>query len=450
MNDATKDALTSNRLCGMLHLLGTEQVQALLNQQVSGRTKWRVSNLHLLWVIVGFGLFAGKSYRNLFRLTTGGITPPTRAAICAARKRLSAETLQQIHDAVVGWIATPKKCPRAFYKGLRLVGIDGTLLDCFDSDANRGHFHRPTNQSGHGAFPKLRLVALCELGTRVLYRSVIGTYHDCERVLADRLLRHLSPKCLLLGDRHFGVAPIICRLIDDEVPFLIRVKKGHVFPVEKQLADGSYLSTIYLGKNDRVCKRPGKRVRVIRYTFDDPARSGHGEEHVLVTSLLCPKRYPAKELICLYHERWEEEIAFGEMKQTLHGGRVLRSQSPEMTRQEIWGLLLAHFVIRKLAYRAAIKNKVEPSRISFTATINVVHLQLAEAPSGRGPQSRLMKQWLAVTIDAIRLELLPPRRQRINPRVVKKRSVARKTKHDHHRKPPPPHPDFAATIKIPI
>jgi hypothetical protein len=263
-------------------------------------------------------------------------------------------------------------------------------------------------------------------------------------------LRHLSPKCLLLGDRHFGVAPIICRLIDDEVPFLIRVKKGHVFPVEKQLADGSYLSTIYLGKNDRVCKRPGKRVRVIRYTFDDPARSGHGEEHVLVTSLLCPKRYPAKELICLYHERWEEEIAFGEMKQTLHGGRVLRSQSPEMTRQEIWGLLLAHFVIRKLAYRAAIKNKVEPSRISFTATINVVHLQLAEAPSGRGPQSRLMKQWLAVTIDAIRLELLPPRRQRINPRVVKKRSVARKTKHDHHRKPPPPHPDFAATIKIPI
>jgi hypothetical protein len=228
-------------------------------------------------------------------------------------------------------------------------------------------------------------------------------------------LRHLSPKCLLLGDRHFGVAPIICRLIDDEVPFLIRVKKGHVFPVEKQLADGSYLSTIYLGKNDRVCKRPGKRVRVIRYTFDDPARSGHGEEHVLVTSLLCPKRYPAEELICLYHERWEEEIAFGEMKQTLHGGRVLRSQSPEMTRQEIWGLLLAHFVIRKLAYRAAIKNKVEPSRISFTATINVVHLQLAEAPSGRGPQSRLMKQWLAVTIDAIRLELLPPRRQRKRP-----------------------------------
>ncbi|MEO1530503.1 MAG: transposase, partial [Planctomycetota bacterium] len=258
------------------------------------------------------------------------------------------------------------------------------------------------------------------------------------------------PNCLLLGDRHFGVAPIICRLIDDKVPFLIRVKKGHIFRVEERLADGSYLSTIYLGKNDRVCKRPGKRVRVIRYTLDDPARCGHGEEHVLVTSLLCPKQCPAKELICLYHERWEEEIAFGEMKQTLHGGRVLRSQSPEMIRQEVWGLLLAHFVIRKLAYQAAIKNKVEPSRISFTATVNIIHLQLAEAPPGRGLRSRLMKQWLAVTIEAIRLEVLPPRRARINPRVVKKRSVACPTKYDHHRKPPRPHPDFAETIKIPI
>ena len=450
MNDASKEALRSNRLCGMLHLLGTEQVQALLDQQKFGRTRWRVSDLHVLWVIVGFGLFAGKSYRNLFRLTAGSAAPPTRAAICAARKRLSAETLQQIHDAVVRWLATPKKCPGAFYQGLRLVGIDGTLLDCFDSDANREHFHRPTNQSGHGAFPKLRLVALCELGTRVLYRSVIGTYHDCERVLAEQLLHHLNSKCLLLGDRHFGVAPIICRLMGDKVPFLIRVKKGHIFPVEKQLADGSYLSTIYLGKNDRRCGKPGRRIRVIRYQLDDPARCGQGEEHVLTTSLLCPKRYRAKELICLYHERWEEEIAFGEMKQTLHGGRVLRSQSPEMTRQEVWGLLLAHFVIRKLAHQAAIKNKIEPSRISFTATVNVVHLQLAEAPSGRGPRSRLMKQWLAVTIASIRLEVLPPRQARINPRVVKKRSVARETKHDHHRKPPLPNPDFHQTITIPI
>lgn len=450
MNDASNEALSSNRLWGMLHLLGTEQVQAVLKEHESGRIQSRVSNLHVLWVIVGFGLFAGKSYRDLFRLTTRCTALPTRAAICAARKRLPATTLQQIHDAVVGSIATPKKCPQAFFKGLRLIGIDGTLLDCFDSDVNREHFHRPSNQSGNGAFPKLRLVTLCELGTRMLFRSVIGTYRDCERTLATQLLDHLTPKHLLLADRHFGVAPIIYRLIDKKVPFLIRVKKGHVFPIEKRLCDGSYLSTIYLGKNDRACKRPGKPIRVIRYTLDDPSRCGNGEEHVLVTSLLCPVQYPAKELICLYHERWEEEIAFGEMKQTLHGGRVLRSQSPEMTRQEVWGLLLAHFVIRKLAYQAALKSKVAPSRISFTATVNIVHLQLAEAPASRGPKSRLMTQWFAMTIASIQMEVLPPRRARINPRVVKKRSVARKTKHDHHRKPPPPHPDFEATIKIPI
>lgn len=451
MNDGRKDALLANRLNGLLELLGRDKVLAVLHQHGTGRFCKRIDNVQLLWVIVGFGLFANKSYRELFRLIAEcGRALPTRAAICAARKRLPAAVLACLYEELVGLLATPRSCPTAFYKGLRLMGIDGTLLDCYDSEVNRHFFQRPSNQSGSGAFPKLRLVTLAELGTRLLWRSVIGTYRDCERTLAGQLLQHLTSKQLLLADRHFGVAPIIYRLINGNIPFLIRAKKSHIFPVETQLADQSFLSRIYINKNDRVCKRPGKTIRVIRYTLEDPARPGHREDHVLLTNLMSSKKHPAKELVCLYHERWQEEIAFGELKQRLHQGRVLRSQSPEMVRQEVWGLLFAHFVIRTLVYQAAKRRGVAPSRISCTATINILQLNLREAPRGQRASKRLRRGWLRQMLDDIRLEIMPLRKPRTNPRVIKKRSVARKTKHDYHRKPPPPNPCFASVIRISI
>lgn len=443
-----KDETQAKRLVGLLEMLDREKVQAVLAEHGTGRHCKRIDNVQLLWVIVGLGLFAGKSYCNLYRMiaVTDFLPPGIRATICTARKRLPAAVLQCLYERVTELLATPKKCPTAFYKGLRLMGIDGTLLDCYDSDANRRYFHRPTNQIGPGAFPKLRMVTLCELGTRVLWRSVIGTYRDSERTLAKELLHHLNSKHLLLADRLYGVASFMGPLIKNRTPFLIRVKKSHVFPIEKQLFDGSYCSRIYLGKNDRMCRRPGLQVRVIRYKLDDPARCGHDEDHLLLTTLMCPKQYPAKELICLYHQRWEEEIAFGEMKQTLHRGRVLRSHSPEMTKQEVWGLLLAHWVIRKMVYRAATEDGIETSRISFTATINIIHLQLEKSPLKKRPRHR----WLRITVRQIAAEVLPERQNRTNARVIKKRRSPRPGKRDHHRKPPPPHKSFKETIRIPI
>jgi hypothetical protein len=347
-------------------------------------------------------------------------------------------------------LATKKQCPGAFYKGLRLIGIDGTLLDCYDSDSNRKYFHRPRNQSGEGAFPKVRVVVLAELGTRVLWRCIIGSFHDCERVLGEKLIKFLKPAHLLIADRHFGVAPIIYKLFDASVPFLIRSTKSYVFLAEKRLSDGSYLSRIYIGKNDRICNRPGRIIRVIRYTINDPVRDDQNQEHVLVTSLLDPKKYPAKELICLYHQRWEEEIAFNEIKQTLHAGEVLRSQSPELVKQEIWGMILAHFVIRKMLYQTAKTKRIEPARLSFKATLEIVHLRLEKAPTGKRRSTRSITAWFKMLIEEISFEVIPPRQPRINPRVVKKRSKATKTKYDYHRNPPHPKPNFLETVRMSI
>lgn len=451
MEDRREESMLSNRLSGLLEILGRDKVTSFLGEHGTGRFCKRVDNVQLIWVIVGFGLFVRKSYRELFRIiNVGSLQLPSRATIAAARKRILPQCLELLHAQVVELLATPKRCPSAFYKGLRLIGIDGTLLDCYDSDSNRKCFHRPTNQSGNGAFPKVRMVAIAELGTRVLWRCVIGSFLDCERVLAQQLIKFLKPEHLLLADRHFGVAPIIYKLLSAGIPFLIRTKKSHIFIVEKRLSDGSFLSTIYIGKNDRNCKRPGKTVRVIRYTIDDPVRGDRKNEHVLVTNLLDPKKYPAEELICLYHERWEEEIAFREIKETLHHGEVLRSQSPELVKQELWGMLLAHFVIRKLLYQAAIANAIAPSSVSFKATFEIVQVRLDEAPNGKRRNARSVRAWFKILIKEISFEVIPYRQPRINPRVVKKRSKSTKTKYDYHRNPRPPNPNFLETIKMSI
>lgn len=208
--------------------------------------------------------------------------------------------------------------------------------------------------------------------------------------------------------------------------------------MEKALSDGSYLSTIYIGRNDRRAGRKGKSVRVIRYTHRDPNRTGYQEVHVLVTSLLDAEKYPASEMADLCHVRWEEEIAFSECKVSLGNNEVQRSQSPEMVRQEIWGLLISHFIIRKLIFQAAERAGVPPTRISFTSAMDILHTRLPEAQ--RSPPR--IRKWLQALIIEISLEQLPPRSNRINPRKVKKRSKHWPTRMDRDRSLPKPTGSF--------
>lgn len=449
MCDGTRvSASDSARLQGLQQILTQSSIKRLVGDHLLTRYCKRINNQQLIWLIVGMGLFAGKSYRQIFRLyTTPATTVPLRATLTTARKRLSAGVLEQLYLGVVKLLAkSPAKHGFAFYKGLRLMGIDGTLLNCPDTDSNREAFGRSSNQTSYGAFPKVRVVSLCELGTRVLWRSVIGRYHQSEQKLTLSLLSYLDKDMLLLADRHYGVAPIIYSLLNRKVPFLVRVKKSQLFPVENLLGDGSYLSRIYLGKNDRKCNRPGKTIRVIRYTHHDPNRTGCGEVHVLETSLLDASKYPAAELIELYHERWEEEIAFSEWKVAMFHSKPLRSQCPEMVRQEIWGMLISHFIVRTLIHRGADQAGVEPMQISFTGTLDILHARLPEVKKSR-PMKR---KWLADLIREIGRELLPARALRINPRKLKKRSKAWPTKTDRDRSPPKPSGPFAESVSISI
>ena len=315
----------SARLRGLRQIVSQRSIEVAVGDRLQTRYCKRINNQQLIWFILGLGLFADKSYRQIFRLCSASTTTvASRATLTSARKRLSADLLETLCVGIIKLLAgSAARHGFAFYNGLRLMAIDGTLLNCPDSDSNREAFGRTSNQTSHGAFPKVRVLSLCELGTRVLWRSLIGTYHQSEQKLALPLLEHLNRGMLLLADRHFGVAPILYPLMTRSIPFLVRVKKSQCFPVETRLQDGSYLSTIYSGKNDRRCGRPGKTVRVIRYQHHDPNRPGCGEVHVLVTNLFDDVKSPAVELAELYHVRWEEEIAFSEWKVSLSRGRVL-------------------------------------------------------------------------------------------------------------------------------
>jgi len=168
----------SARLRGLKQILPQRVIDRAIGDQLETRFCKRITNSQLIWLIVGLGLFSGKSYRQIFRLgAMAGVTVPIRATLTNARKRLSAATLEKLSEAVIKLLAkSSSQHGFAFYKGLRLVGIDGTLLDCPDTDSNREAFGRTSNQTSHGAFPKVRVVSLCELGTRVLWRSIIGTH----------------------------------------------------------------------------------------------------------------------------------------------------------------------------------------------------------------------------------------------------------------------------------
>ena len=209
----------------------------------------------------------------------------------------------------------PARAPGAFYHGFRLVGLDGTILDVPDSEANAAVFARPSaGPRGDGAFPQIRKLSLVELGTHVEFAFVVRSIAHGEQSMVDGLLRHLTAEMLLIWDRNFFSYPLWKAVTARDIKLLARVKSNLILRPIRDLADGSYLAKIYPTPEDRRKDRDGVVVRVIRYTLDDPQRVGHGEVHTLITNLFDADLYPANELIMLYHERWEQELVYDEQK----------------------------------------------------------------------------------------------------------------------------------------
>lgn len=350
----------------------------------------------VVYYVLGLGLYSSASYEEVMRTLVDGLAwqsgwqrpwrVPSKAALFQARRRLGSEPLRALFERVAVPLAEPATAG-AFYRGWRLVGIDGTCLDVADTPANEAAFGRPGSGRGEGvgAFPQVRLVGLGECGTHALFAVAVGPLADGERTLAGRLLGALAPQMLCLADRGFYSFELWQRASASKAELVWRTKCNHRLPVNKRLSDGSYLSQIYASGDRR--RQDGVTVRVVEYEIDDPGRPAGERRYRLLSTILEPDRAPAAELAALYAQRWEFEGALDELKVHQRGPRVvLRSKTPDGVIQEVYGHLCVHYAIRWLMHAVALESGHDPDRISFTRTLRAARRTTA-SHAGFSPQS---------------------------------------------------------------
>jgi len=249
-------------------------------------------------------------------------------------------------------------------------------LDVADTAENNKAFGRPGASRGSSAYPKIRFVGLLESGTHVLWAARMGKYAMGEIQLATAVVPALRKGMLCLADRFFPGYKLWQKAARTGADLLWRVRQNARLEVDKRLADGSYLSRIYSSTSHRRNQRRAIVVRVMEYRLKDVP--GAEKIYRLITTILDPKLAPAKELAALYHERWEIETTLDELKTHLRGAQiVLRSKTPELVRQEFYGLLMAHFAIRGLMHEAALQADEDPDRLSFVHAVHVVQRRMA-------------------------------------------------------------------------
>jgi hypothetical protein len=272
------------------------------------------------------------------------------------------------------------------------MSIDGVELDAADTPANASRFgYRSAKGGGHGPYPLVLVMALAECGTHAVTAIETGNADDAEQPLAlslARTPRNPEPGMLVMADRGIYSYPLLTAVREAGADFALRVTAKLDLPVLERLPDGSYRSYIAEPKTKNltssrsrlakgamdITELPGTHVRVVDY--DVPGR-GKGEVFTVVTSVLDYQELPAPEIAAAYDQRWEIEIAFDEIETRQRGpGTVLRSRSPDLVLQELYGLLITHYAIRQLMTEAADQAELDPDRLSFTRTLNIVRRQV--------------------------------------------------------------------------
>ncbi len=366
-------------------------------------------------------------------------------AISYRRYQLGARPMASLFHRVCRPMATPET-RGAFLYGLRLVAIDGTVEDVPDTPENNVVFGRQHGSRGQAAFPQVQCVYLAECGTHAIIDAGIWPYHTSERKGGFRMLRSVEPGMLVMWDRGFHDFDLIVDVLDRDSQVLARLP-SHVKPeLVRKLPDLSYLA--YLRPSDYQRRKQGERVlvRIVEYTITDPALTGYGVVHRLVTTLLDHEEHPALELVWAYHERWEIEVTIDEVDthQRLLD-RPLRSLKPVGVIQEFYGLLIAHYAIRFLMHEAALQADVDPDRISFVHALHVIQRAVPDfQKTAREDLPRLSDRMLRDITD----ELLPPRRPRANPRVVKRKMSNFKLKRPEHYHWPQPKCSFREAVAV--
>jgi hypothetical protein len=417
-----------DRLAGLAFIIPPELIQQVLNEANPNSTrKCRLNAEIMVWLVLAMGIFASYPIRSVFRASQRFRDEddiPSRSALCKARKRLGIRPLQLLFQKVVTLQCQPE-VPGGFYAGLRMMGIDGVVFTCPFTPANVAAFGLPkggNTSKSKGGYPVVGKVSLVELGSHVEYAFVPRSQDHGESTKAKRLVRHLKPGMLVFLDAGFFGYCLLRMIIESGAMFLVNVSSTPLLKPHEVLPDGSCLSKIYANNTDRKKDQNGIVVRVLKYQLDDPQRPGHGETRRLVTTLLDHVQHPIKELVNLYHERWEHELVNDEQKTHQDPRRPgksthLRSESPSGVIQELYGLSLAHFVIRKAMFEAASKIKIDPDRVSFVGAIQILQVRLPECDPN--PTASSLRKWFDRLLRELTGELVEPRRNRVNPRVVK-------------------------------
>jgi hypothetical protein len=379
---------------------------------------------YVVWLVIGMGLLRDRSIEEVVRhlhLVRPAGDPPARpsvtgGAIVQARDRLGAHPLETLFATTAAQWATAAATEHR-WRGLAVYGVDGSRLRVPDSPENDATFGRSKSGRGRAGYPQVRIVALMVLRSHLLAGLAVGACDEGEVTLAAALWPQLPEESLTIVDRGF-LSYLLFHQIQAAGPhrhWLTRAKKNLHWRVRQRLGPGDVLVDLPLHRNLRRAHPELPETltaRAIRYH-----RRGF-RPHTLLTSLLDPATYPPAEIVELYHERWELEVAFDEVKtHTLEREEALRSRAPERVRQEIWGLAIGYNLVRLEIARVAARAHVTPQRISYRHALMLIRnfwLTAWLAPPGVLPRR------LEALHDELALLILPPRRsQRRFPRAVK-------------------------------
>lgn len=438
-----------DRLAGMEKIILPELVmQALANSKKVNPRECDLTHEVMLRVVLAMSLFTDLPIRQVFKVSRKlreGEETPARSSLCMARQRLGSEPLVELHRLVVKPMAN-SQTPGAFYHGLRRVGIDGTVMDVPDCESHQ-NFGRSSGSRGEGPFPQVRKVSLVELGTHIEFAFVYGGWKDSEKTLVEELWDFIPDDALVIEDRGFFSFESWKKL-HEKHKLLVRIQKSMVFTPIMNFEDGSFLAKIYRSNWYRENDSGGIIVRVIEYKLNDPQRTGHGEVHRLLTNLLDADECPAKELINEYHERWEEELVFDEQKTHQDPRRAekttnFRSETTDGLKQEMYACSIAHFIIRAMMLEAAQTAQIDVDRLSFKGCFQILKTRLPECDART---ESTFKAWCIMVIWELSREQIPKRRNRINPRVIKRKMSRWNKCRPEHRKLPPLTKTFAETV----
>lgn len=380
----------------------------------TGKVQARVRDLPsrvVVYLLLAAALFAEIGYGQVWARMIAGLDgiaapTPTAGALAQARRRIGAAPLKALFELLAGPAAGPAT-KGVYWRGRLVTALDGTMMCCPDSAANLRVLRRGGGHHGGTGYPMIRLLALVACGTRTVIDATFGSTSVGETSYAADLVRSVHRGMIVLADRNFAAQNLIAQIVESGADLLIRAKNGRALPVCRRLPDGSFVSRI-----------GPVEVRVVQATVTIITSAGRSSQtYTLISTVLDPD-CPAHDLIRLYHERWEVETAFLELKSTILGGRVLRARTPGGVDQEIYALLVTYQALRIAITDATIgRPDLDPDRASFTIALNAARDQLIQAS---GVIADTVIDLVGVIGRQVRDAALPARRLRTTPRVVKR------------------------------